>query len=63
MRGSLTFDFLDQTNYIYLHELSEPRDNSLRIVIQGAAANNSSSPVSLLLERPELAALEEFTGG
>jgi hypothetical protein len=31
MHGSLTCEFLDQTRYFYLQELSEPGDNSLRI--------------------------------
>ena len=57
MQGGLTCEFLDQTKYIYLQELSEPRDNSLRNMIQGAVANNASSPVLLPLQRPELAAL------
>ena len=57
MHDSLTCELLDHTKYLYLQELSEPRDNSLRIVIQEAIANNACSPVSLLLQRPELAAL------
>jgi len=33
MHDSLTCELLDHTKYLYLQELSEPRDNSLRIVI------------------------------
>ncbi len=33
------YDFLDSAKYLYLRELSEPCDNSLRLVVQEAVAN------------------------
>lgn len=33
------FDSLDSAKYLYLRELSEPRDNSLRLVVQEAVVN------------------------
>jgi hypothetical protein len=49
-------DFLDSAKYLYLRELTEPRDNSLRLVVQEAAVN-PAGVVRPLPERPELAEL------
>src|ERR1700722_5176109 len=48
---------LNAVEYLYLRELSEPRDNSLRIVVEEAVVNPSGHIRSELLERPELALL------
>ena len=36
MSGSLELDSLNSVKYLYLRELSEPRDNSLRILVEEA---------------------------
>lgn len=36
------FDYLNSVKYLYLRELSEPKDNSLRIVVDEAVANRSA---------------------
>jgi hypothetical protein len=50
------FDSLNSISYLFLREISEPRDNSLRIVVQEAVANRlgafPSDP-----QHPELAAI------
>jgi hypothetical protein len=46
-------DVLNSLKYLYLRELSEPRDNSLRIVVQ-EAVDNRSAPISVLPDLPEL---------
>jgi hypothetical protein len=47
---------LDSAKYLYLRELSEPRDNSLRLVVQEAVINPSGSVGS----HPELPELTEI---
>ncbi len=47
-------DSLDSAKYLYLRELSEPQDNSLRLVLQEAVANPSGL-VRPHAELPELA--------
>jgi hypothetical protein len=49
-------DLLNSVKYLYLRELSEPRDNSLRIVVQEAVGNPAGS-VRAEPELPELAAI------
>jgi hypothetical protein len=49
-------NFLDSTKYLYLRELTEPRDNSLRLVVQEAVVN-PSGVVRSHSELPELAEL------
>jgi hypothetical protein len=44
---------LNSAKYLYLRELSEPRDNSLRLVVQEAIVN-PDGPVRLNPELPEL---------
>ena len=44
MSSSPEFDFLNSAKYLFLRELSEPRDNSLRLVVPGAVANRSATP-------------------
>ena len=46
----LDLDFLDSAKYLYLRELSEPQDNSLRLVVQEAVVN----PTGLVRSHPEL---------
>jgi hypothetical protein len=38
MSNKLELDSLDSAKYLYLRELSEPRDNSLRMVVQEYAS-------------------------
>ena len=49
-------DFLDSAQYLYLRELAEPCDNSLRLVVQEAVVN----PDGLVRSHPELPELEEI---
>jgi hypothetical protein len=55
MSDGLELDSLNSVKYLYLRELSEPRDNSLRILVEEAVLGRdaSSSPVQAIL--PELA--------
>ena len=48
--------FLDSARYLYLRQLAEPRDNSLRLVVQEALANADS----LGRPNPELPELAEL---
>ncbi|HEY2822066.1 MAG TPA: hypothetical protein VGJ06_13570 [Candidatus Acidoferrum sp.] len=47
---------LNSTKYVYLRELTEPRDNSLRLLVQEAVVN-PAGVVGIHLELPELAGL------
>ncbi len=47
---------LDSVEYLYLRELSEPRDNSLQLVVQEAVVNRSG----LVGSHPELPELAEI---
>ena len=49
---SSEFDLLNNIKYLYLRDVSEPRDNSLRVVVQEAVANPLGA---LRADRPELA--------
>jgi len=53
------FDLLNQAEHFYLREIGEPRDNSLRLVIEEAVTNRNGKPRSVLGELPELQALRE----
>jgi hypothetical protein len=53
MSSSPEFDSLNSVKYLYLRQLSEPQDNSLRIVVQEAIENRSAPP-SARTEIPEL---------
>src|SRR6266404_2465447 len=53
------FNTLNSAKYLYLRELSEPRDNSLRVVVQEAIVN----PDGLVHPHPELPELEEIVSG
>lgn len=44
MRGSPEFDSLNSVKYLFLRQLSEPRDNSLRLIVEEAVANRSAAP-------------------
>ncbi len=50
MPNRLELDSLDSAEYLYLRELSEPRDNSLRLVVQEAVVN----PGGVVRSHPEL---------
>jgi hypothetical protein len=50
---------LNAVQYLYLRELSEPRDNSLKIVVEEAIVNKSGFVKSEFLELPELAQIRE----
>jgi len=54
MANQLELDSLNSANYLYLRELSEPRDNSLRLVVQEAVVNPVGSIGSSYPELPEL---------
>jgi len=54
MSGAPVFDELNAVKYLYLRELSEPGDNSLRIVVQEAVVNRSGQAWSDLPDLPEL---------
>src|SRR5215470_18924309 len=49
MAASAELSSLDSTKYLYLRELTEPRDNSLRLVVQEAVVN----PRGLVRSHPE----------
>jgi hypothetical protein len=48
---------LNSMKYLYLRELSEPRDNSLRLVVQEAIVN----PDGLVRSHPELPELKKLS--
>lgn len=54
MKSDDASEDLNKVRYLYLRELSEPRDNSLRIVVEEAAQNKSRV---VLHSVPELAQL------
>ena len=54
MAGETELNSLDSVEYLYLRELTEPRDNSLRLIVQEAVVN----PSGFTRPRPEL---PEFT--
>jgi hypothetical protein len=60
MAISSELDSLDSVKYLYLRELSEPRDNSLRLVVEEAVVNPAGAVRSL---GPELPELEEILKG
>jgi len=55
MASNLELECLDSVKYIYLRELSEPRDNPLRLVVQETVVN----PTGLVPPFPELPELAE----
>lgn len=52
-------NLLDSAKYLYLRELTEPRDNSLRLVVQEAVVN----PAGVIRSHPELPELAELSKG
>src|SRR5215467_4995508 len=52
-------DFLETTRYLFLRDLSEPRDNSLRLVLQEAVVD----PGGAVRLHPELPELDELSKG
>jgi hypothetical protein len=44
MLGGPEFDSLNSVKYLFLRELSEPRDNSLRLIVEEAVDNRSAAP-------------------
>jgi hypothetical protein len=56
MAGNPELECLDSAKYIYLRELSEPRDNSLHVVMQEAVVN----PAGLVASHAGLPELAEI---
>jgi hypothetical protein len=54
MATSPEFESLNSVRYLYLRELSEPKDNSLRIIVEEAVANRAATH-SVQTQLPELA--------
>ena len=54
MMDSAAVEQLDSVQYLYLRELTEPRDNSLKLVVEEAVANRSG------IVRPTLPELERI---
>jgi hypothetical protein len=54
MANELELDSLDSAEYLYLRELSEPRDNSLRLTVQEAVVNPAGLGRASFPELPEL---------
>jgi hypothetical protein len=52
-----TIDSLNSVKYLYLRELTEPRDNSLNLVVQEAIANPAGAGQPFSGELPELVEL------
>ncbi|MBS1866815.1 MAG: hypothetical protein JSS69_12950 [Acidobacteria bacterium] len=52
------FDLLNQADYYYLRDISEPRDNSLRLVIEQAVLNRGGKPADIPDELPEVRAIK-----
>jgi hypothetical protein len=52
-------DALNSVKFLYLRELSEPRDNSLRLVVDEAVVNRSGQVRLGVSELPELKKLRE----
>jgi len=59
MSDTTEIERLNAVQHLYLREMSEPRDNSLRIVVEEAITNHSGFVRPELLERPELTLLRE----
>jgi hypothetical protein len=59
MAAGTELDFLDSAKYLYLKELTEPRDNSLRLIVQEAVLN----PGGLVRPHPELPELKQLLRG
>jgi len=55
MSGNHELDSLNSVKYLYLRKLTEPRDNSLQILVEEAVVNPSAQVQ--VPERPELGAL------
>jgi hypothetical protein len=53
MSGTAELDSLNSVKYLYLRELSEPKDNSLRIIVD-EAVDNRSAPSPVCPDLPEL---------
>jgi len=54
MSDSPIFDPLNSVKYLYLRKLSEPKDNSLQIIVD-EAVDNRSAPSPVQTDLPELA--------
>jgi len=59
MAGFSELESLNSVKYLYLRELSEPRDNSLRIVVEEAVTNRSAPMPVRSSDSPALAALRK----
>jgi hypothetical protein len=56
MADKLELDSLDSAKYLYLRELSEPQDNSLRLIVQEAVVN----PAGSVFSHPDAPELDEI---
>ncbi len=54
MSQSPDFELLNRAEYYYLRDISEPRDNSLRLVIEQAVLNRGGRPRQIADELPEV---------
>jgi hypothetical protein len=61
MSDSREIDSLNSVKYLYLRKLSEPIDNSLRIVVQEAIDNHSAHTPATWDETPELSEILKRT--
>jgi hypothetical protein len=61
MSDSLAIGSLNSAKYLFLRSLSEPTENSLRIVVQEAIENYSSSRPATWSDNPEVRELLENT--
>jgi hypothetical protein len=59
MAAGTELDALNSTQYLYLREITEPRDNSLRVVVQEGVVN----PAGIIRSHPELPELEKLLEG
>jgi len=57
MIENLEINLLNQAEYFYLREISEPRDNSLRLIIEEAIVNRDKKPAAISDELSELRAI------
>ena len=55
------FDLLNRAEHYYLRDISEPRDNSLRLVIEQAVLNRGGKPREIANELPEVRAIKTDT--
>ena len=59
VEDSQTLSLLGEAKYLYLHEIDEPRDNSLRLVVKEAVVNSAKAGPQLETERLPVEALRD----